>query len=357
VLGTLIGGAGVLLVNTQATMMLPLSVDLRLGAVTVFEVAKAALTLAAVAALVVAGASLLPFFAAQVAVGAVVVALTPIVVGWRHGLLPGFDREVAGPLVRQALPLAIALVMNVVYFRLLVLMTRGLASEYQTGLYGTSFRIFEVLFSLPLLVLSTALPLLSVAGRDDDGRLRYGLQRMTEVGLAASIVLVLGIVVLAAPALALLASPEYAAAVPVLQIQAFALVPVFVGQTWQLGLLSIRRQSALARANGLALLLVAVLGAVLIPRFGAHGAAAAAVVAESFLALIVYGFLRRARPAVAPSAGLAPRIAFASLPAFGALALPLPWPVELPLVLAVFVGALALLRAIPPELAHALRNR
>ena len=45
---------------------------------------------------------------------------------------------------------------------------------------------------------------------------------------------------------------EFEDAAGVLRIQAFALLPVFLGQTWQLGLLAIRRQSGLAWANGIA---------------------------------------------------------------------------------------------------------
>ncbi len=50
--GTILGGIGVLLVNTQATMMMPLSVELRLFAITAFEVAKAALMFVVVVVLV-----------------------------------------------------------------------------------------------------------------------------------------------------------------------------------------------------------------------------------------------------------------------------------------------------------------
>ena len=101
-------------------------------------------------------------------------------------------------LLREALPLAVALTMNVVYFRVLMIMTSLLASEAaRRGFFATSFQVFAVLFSLPLLVLSSALPLLSVAGRDDSERLRFGLQRMTEVSLAAAVVFVLVIYALA----------------------------------------------------------------------------------------------------------------------------------------------------------------
>ena len=355
--GTLLGGLGVLLVNTQATMMMPLSVELRLGAVTLFEVAKTALTFVVVLVLVVAGSSLLPFFGAQIPVGAVVLAFTPLVVPLRRGLVPGFDRRVAGLLVREALPLAVALTMNVIYFRVLMIMMSLLGTREATGLFATSFQVFAVIFSLPLLVLSVALPLLSVAGRDDDERLRFGLQRMTEVSLAVAVVLVLAIVAVAPWAVPLLGGSSYSGAAPVLQIQAFALIPVFLGQTWQLGLLSLRRQSALTWANAGALVLVLALGGAFIPLWSARGAAVAAVVAESGLALFVYLFLRRSHPGVAPRLGLTPRVALAALPAFAVLAAPLPTAAGLVLSLAVFTGAAVLLRAIPFELVHALRGR
>ncbi|MFL5963558.1 MAG: polysaccharide biosynthesis C-terminal domain-containing protein [Gaiellaceae bacterium] len=355
--GTLLGGLGVLLINTQATMMMPLSVELRLGAVTAFEVLKAALTFVAVVVLVAAGSSLLPFFGAQIPVGAVVILLTPFVVPLRRGLVPGVDRAVVMTLLRQALPLAVALTMNVVYFRVLMIMTSLLASQIATGYFATSFQVFAVLFSLPLLVLSTALPLLSVAGRDDDSRLAFGLQKMTEVSLAASVVFVLVIFALAPTLIPLLGGDQYKGAVPVLRIQSFALIAVFVGQVWQLGLLSLRRQAALAWANAGALAIVLALGGIFIPLWGAKGAAVAAVVSESCLAVLVYVFLRRTAPAVAPSAGLAPRVIVAALPAFAALALPLPWEVDLVLALALFGGAAVVLRAVPFELMHALRKR
>jgi O-antigen/teichoic acid export membrane protein len=355
--GTLLGGLGVLLVNTQATMMMPLSVELRLGTVALFEVAKTALTFVVVLVLVLLGASLVPILGAQLPVGAIVIALTPLAVPVRRGLVPGFDRASARSLLREALPLAVALTMNVVYFRVLMIMVSLLAPAGATGLFATSFQVFAVIFSLPLLVLSSALPLLSVAGRDDDERLRFGLQRMSEVSLAAAVLFVLVIDAAAPWAIPLLGGDRYAGAAPVLQIQAFALIPVFVGQVWQLGLLSLRRQSALTLANAGALALVLALGGVCIPLWSARGAAGAAVAAESGLALLVYVFLRRANRKVAPMPGLMPRVLLAAVPAFAVLLLPLPWEAQLVLSIAVFAVVALVLRAIPFELVHALRGR
>ena len=356
VYATLLGGLGVLLVNTQATMMLPLSVELRLGAVTAFEVARAALTLVGVGLLVAIGTGLLPFFGIQAAAGAVVLAASPLVLQ-RVGLVPGLNRAVARMLVREALPLAAALAMNVVYFRILVILTSLVASDQATGYFGTSFRIFEVLFGLPLLVLSVALPVLSVAGHEDDERLRYSLQRLTEVAFLAAILLVLVIVAIAEPAIVFLAGEDYRGAAPVLQIQAVALIGVFLGQTWQLGLVSIRRQSALGWANGIALVLVVVLGLILVPAYGATGAAVAAVVAESVLAALLLVFLYRARPGVVPRFGFVPRVALGGVLATPFLFAPISPVASAVAAAVVFVAVAYVAGALPPELIAAFRRR
>ena len=174
-------------------------------------------------------------------------------------------------LVRETLPLAVAFAMSVIYFRVLVVLVSLLSTEEQTGLFGTSFRIFEMLLGLPALILSVALPLLSVAGDEDDSRLRRGLQSMTEASLLVAALLVVGIVILAEPGIRLIGGDEYLGAVPVLRIQALALIPVFLVQTWQLGLIAGRAQRAMAVANGLALVLVIVLGLVFVPSGGAEG--------------------------------------------------------------------------------------
>lgn len=307
VLGTLVAGLGLVLVNAQATMMLPLSVELRIGRVTAVEIVKHVVLLVGVAVLVAVGSELLPFFAVQVVTGAVVLALTPFLVGLGR-MRPAIDRATARLLLREALPIAVALAMNVIYLRVLVILMSLIASDLETGYFGTSFRIFEVLFGIPTLVLGVALPVLAVAGHEDDVRLRYALQRMSEVALVVGAGIVLVVAIAAEPAIVLLGGEEYREAAPVLRIQAVALLWVFLGQTWQLGLVAIRQQRALAVANAFALLVVVALGLALIPVAAAQGAAIAAVVAEASLALGLLAFLRRTGRDLVPRGGFAWRV-------------------------------------------------
>jgi O-antigen/teichoic acid export membrane protein len=355
--GTALAGLGVLLVNTQATLLLPLSVELRYGGITLVEVLRHALTLVGVAALVLAGASLLPFFAVQIFVGLGALAVTPLLVPGLRGLAPRVDRAAAAALLRESLPLAAALALNVVYLRLLVIMVSVGTDERETGLFATSFRIFEILLGIPTLVLAVALPLLAVAGAEDRARLRYALQRLTEAALLVALLLVLVTVVLAEPAIRLLGGPEYADAAPILRVQALALLGVFLSQAWMLGLVSLRRQRLVAWANAVALAVVVGLGSALVALFGADGAAAAGVATEAVLAVALYALLRRADADVTPSLGFAWR-PLAAAAAGGAVALlPLdPW-LAGAAAAAAFTAVAFAVGAVPAEILPALRSR
>jgi O-antigen/teichoic acid export membrane protein len=355
VLGTVLAGAGLVLINAQATMMLPLQVDLRIGRLTAAEVLRQALTVAGIVVLVAAGASLLPFFTVPIIVGLGVLAASPALVGPNLVFRAAFDRREWRTLLRETLPLAASLVMSVIYFRVLIILVSLISIAEETGLYATSFRVFEILFGLPTLVLTVALPVLAVA-HDDRARLRYVLQRMTEVGAITAVFLAILIVIVARPMIELLGGSEYADAAPILRIQAFALVAVFLGQVWQLGLISIRRQSALVFANGVALVLVLALGVPLIAAYDATGAAVAALVAEAALATALYALIARADAALRPELVFLWKPALAGALMAACLLVPgLPVAVTALLGTAVFVLAIWLTRALPPEVVAAFR--
>ena len=354
VAGTLLAGIGVVLMNTQVTATLPLRVDLRVGTVTVLDVLAQALTCILVGLLAALGASLLPYFGVQLVVGAVLLAVTLAIVG--PGLAkPALDRAEARTLIREALPLAAAVAMNVVYLRLLVIFVSLLEDDRDTGLFATSFRVLELLVGLPVVILSVALPVLAVAGAEDRERFRYGFQRLTEVALVISLLEVLLVVVLAGPAIQLIAGDEYADAAPLLRIQALSLVPVFLAQAWTLGLVSLRRQRSVAIGNAFALGAVVVLGLTLIPAFGTKGAAVAGVATEALLAVCLLVSLHRREPAAVPGLGFVWRpLLAAAAGAAPPVLLDLSGWIEAPIGAAVFLVVALLDRAIPAEVLPAL---
>jgi O-antigen/teichoic acid export membrane protein len=356
--GTIVGGVGLVLISAQSMLTVPIWVGLRIASLTALEVLRNLLTLAGVAILVSAGAGLLAFFGVQIAVAVVLIPVTLVLARVGVRFATGVRRATVMRLLRETLPLAVAFAMSVIYFRVLVVLVSLLSTETQTGLFGTSFRIFEMLIGLPTLILSVALPLLSVAGDEDDPRLRRGLQSMTEASLLIASILVVGIAILAEPGIRLIGGEEYLGAASVLRIQALALVPLFLVQTWQLGLIAGRAQRALAVANGLALAVVLVLGLALVPSGGAEAAAWVAVAAESSLALFLWIALGRMGPGRAPSLRVAWKVAVAAGLAAGVGYLLRDLPIIAACVATLVFAVVAFaMRAVPPDLYYALGFR
>jgi O-antigen/teichoic acid export membrane protein len=356
VIGTAIGGVGVILTSAQSMLTVPIWVELRIVSLTVLDALRNVFALVFVAVLVAAGGNLLSFWAVQIPVALLLIPLTLKIARSGAHLAAGIRLDVVRWLVRQTIPLAVALAMSVIYFRVLIVLVSLVSTDYQTGLFGTSFRIFEVIVAAPTLILPVALPLLSVAGGSDEERLRYGLQRMSELALLAAALVAILIGILALPGILLVGGAQYDGAAPVLRIHALALIPLSMTITWQLGLVAARAQRSLAVANGLGLAIVVALGLVLIPVDGARGAAWAAVAAESALATFLLIALRRARPNATPRLWFAWKIALAA----GCAVAPALFLPQHPLLGAVaatiaYLAAALLTRAVPADVFHAFR--
>jgi O-antigen/teichoic acid export membrane protein len=357
VLGILVGGAGLVLASVAGTLTIPLSVQLRFGAATLAEVTKHFAIVAGIAVLVVIGGALLSFFAVHVAAGVATLAVTVALVGRAATPAPRFAWQEWVPLLREAAPVAAAAIVNVVYVRVLVVLTSLIATATETGLFATSYRIIEAFVGIPAFMVGAAFPVLAHAGASDEERLSYALQRVGEVALLTSLGLALVLAFAADPIVRLLGGEEYADAAPVLSIQAFALVGAFMTQVWALGLVAIRRQRELVGVNLLAFATVLLLGLTLIPAFDAEGGAAAAVLGETVLAASLLVMLVRARPALRPSLGYVWRLSLAAGVAAAATLVSDAGPVLAGGLAGVLYLALALaLRAVPVEVLRAFRR-
>ena len=169
---------------------------MRNGRITVSDLVKQAILLAGIAALAAAGSGIVGLFALQIAVGLGAIVLVPILVQRRDLTAPRWSLAEWRDVAKTALPIATALVLTVIYLRLLVVMTSIIADDVETGLFVTSARIMEMLGGLPLLISGVVAPGGHGAARDDRGRFEYVLGRTTETSLLLggliAIVLVLG---------------------------------------------------------------------------------------------------------------------------------------------------------------------
>jgi O-antigen/teichoic acid export membrane protein len=358
VLGTAIAGGGIVLATTQTSYSLPLMARLQLGWVTVVELVRQVGTTLVIVTLVLAGAPLLPFWAATIPAGIAATALAAFLIRRSMPLVPAFDRAVWRALLRRTLPYSLAAAVGVIYFRLAILIMSHVASGQQTGYYAASFRIIEVLFIVPQLVVGSTLPIFARAARDDRGRLDYALGRTFDVCLLLGLAVGLALVTGATFIIAVIAGAKFAPSAGVLRLQGAALMSTFLGAMFGYALLSLQRYREVLLINVTVLLLSGVLTGVLASRDGALGAASATAIVEVlYTTMLAIAVVRAgARPQIASAA--IPRVVLAA--ALGALAL---LPPSLPsvarplLALAIYTAALFAFRAVPPELIEQIPRR
>jgi len=195
-----------------------------------------------------------------------------------------FDRELWRAAAGEALPLWLATLFSLLYFKGDVVILKVFAGNAEVGAYSAAYKIFEGLMIVPSVVLAATFPPLARA-KDDPER-----QRRWEIALA-TLLLALGTAVALAVYLAsdrvvaLIYGAGFARAAPSLRVLAVALPILFLN----FGLTHFLIARDLERRNLLfaALMLVVNVSAnlMLIPRFAGPGAACATLVTEVALTI------------------------------------------------------------------------
>jgi O-antigen/teichoic acid export membrane protein len=359
VLGVAVAGVGLMVRLVADNYTIPLNVGLRLGWVAVTGIGYQFTLCAGYVILVLAGAGVLPLLAVVIAASAVQLLGLAALVRHEVSAVPAFDLLVWRRLLRETLPFAAAAAVGVIYFRETLVLMSVLSGARETGFYSAAFKIVEVLTTVPWILASSGLPILARAARDDSERLAYAVQRLFEVGLILGVWMSASTIVGARLGIDVVAGAKFHPSIGVLEIQALAIVTSFVAAILGYALLSLRQYRQLLLANALAVTIVTVLALVLIPTYGARGAAIAPTVGEASLGLAYAVSLARSKAHLRLSLRVVPGLAV-GLAASLAVSYALPVSSELirlAALAAVYFPLLYVLKVIPVEMVDALLRR
>jgi O-antigen/teichoic acid export membrane protein len=357
VLGMLVSGAGLMLLNVQQTYSISLTAQLDWGIASAFELINAVVVAAGTVLLVLIGAQLFPFFLVSVASSAAALLASAVYLRGRVSLTPLFELSKWRALARDTLPYAAAATVGILYPRIGLLVVSLLSNANQTGYYSTAFKVVEVIGGTSGLIASSAFPVFARAGRDDHERLRYAVGKVGDTALIAGVYVTLSLLVAAPFVIEVLGGPAFGRAVPVLRLQALALLGGFLAATWSFTLLSLRMHGALLRVTIAGLLVSIALSAALVPSLGAEGASIASAVCEFVVAGGYLLALARRHTHLRPSLAMLPRVAFAAAVAAGALLLPLASIVQWAIASVVYLTLILVLGAVPAELLRLMPRR
>jgi O-antigen/teichoic acid export membrane protein len=358
VVGTILAGIGLLAQALQTTLAVGLMAELRLGLVTALDLVRQVVTVGLIVLLVAAGAALLPFFAVQIAAGLAVLGLTAWLLRGQMPVVPALHPREWANLLRDTVPFAVAVAVASVYFRMAIVIVALVTTEQETGYFGASFRVIEVLVVVPQLLVGAAFPIFARAARDDLDRLSYALGRT----LHACLILGVGIALLlgaGAPfVIDVVAGDQFTPAEDVLRVQGLALAASFPAAVLGYALVSLHPYRAVLVVSLVTLVVTAALTAVLAEADGSQGAAVATAAGEVVLALGLWLALRRSATSIDIAPTTFARVAVAGLVALVPMLIGgLPAVPTALLAGAVYLGALVILRAVPQEIVDEITRR
>jgi O-antigen/teichoic acid export membrane protein len=357
-LGTIVAGVGTVALVVQHSLSIPLSTELRLGTLSLFDLARQALTVISIVLLILLHAGVFPLLAVSLAVNVLLIPVTARLVRGKISTRVSLRPREWGALLRLTVTFSLAAAVGTIYVYTAQILTSLVVGVHESTVFAVSFRVFIVAGGVPGLLVGAALPLLSRAARDDAVRLSYGLQRIFETSLIGGTGVALGLIGGAHFVVAVVGGPNNSAAGSVLQIQAFALLASYVLAGWGFALVSLRLQTQMLLANLVALVVSCVLTLILARSDGADGAALATVIAETTLACGYLLCLTHGRPQYRPRITIIGKVLVAAAPAAALSLIPsMPSLVRAAVALVVYAVLILATRALPDEIAHALRIR
>jgi len=197
-------------------------------------------------------------------------------------------------LLRQALPLGLALMIATVYFRADALLLSILKGPHAVGIYGVAYRLVEAVIAFPGFFYISIFPLLSqAAARRDLENLRDVTQRAFDVLVLAAVPVVFGTVSIAPEIVHALAGDDFDAAVTPLRVVIVGAGLTFVNGLFSYVLIAADRQVTLLWTGVLTLAFNVALNLALIPKYSYNAAAAVATGSEALTLGVLLVLVKR----------------------------------------------------------------
>ncbi|MDA1038213.1 MAG: flippase [bacterium] len=201
----------------------------------------------------------------------------------RSILIPVWSHSVIKPLLRVALPFALAGIFVKVYSYVDTITISKFFGEYEVGIYAVAYKLTYAFQFLPLAFVAALYPAMSALVKTDRDKLSDTFeQAMVYVTLLAAPI-VFGIWAISHSLIVMAVGPEFLDSVLPLSILIFALFFIFLDFPIGSLLNAADRQVTKTTLMGITMVINVIANLLLIPRFGVVGAAVAANISFAFL--------------------------------------------------------------------------
>lgn len=182
-------------------------------------------------------------------------------------------------LMRDGWPFAMAALASAIYARLDQVMLGEILDNGAVGVYSAAVRLIESLYFVPAAILTSVLPAILRAELVSQALFRQRLAKLYELLVILGLIISTTVMIFSKHIILLMYGPGYAEAIVVLQIYTWSIIAVFLGGASTQYLVSHNHGHIAIYRTGIGAAVNILLNMMLIPTYGAAGAAVASLIA------------------------------------------------------------------------------
>jgi O-antigen/teichoic acid export membrane protein len=192
-------------------------------------------------------------------------------------------------IITKMWPIAISIIFNVVYLRGDVILLSIYKSQNEVGLYGSAYRVLDIISQLGMLMMGVMLPLMAAAwSRGLREEFTKWYQQSFDMLMFFAIPVTAGTVLLSEKIMMLVGGTEFSSASIILQLLSLAVFGVYLGAVFGHTAVALNKQKQTMWIY-LSDAILTLIGYILfIPRYGATGAAWMSVFSELYAGILLF---------------------------------------------------------------------
>lgn len=204
----------------------------------------------------------------------------------KSAFTPTFEREKFTRFLKPAWPVGVALIFNLIYFRIDVLILSNFRSSAEVGLYGLSYQFFEAALAIPIFFANAIYPLLSKVFTTNREDFKKQISSWVKILVLVSLFLTISLVAIA-NFIPLFFGTSFEGSVKALQILALGMPFFFISALlWHL-MIIYDRQKYLTLIYAAGALFNISANLIFIPTYGFISAAIITVISEALIMLLL----------------------------------------------------------------------
>jgi O-antigen/teichoic acid export membrane protein len=204
-----------------------------------------------------------------------------------------FDKILWLEIIKKTWPIGLTIFLNLIYLRADTLILSLVRNSSEVGIYGASYRVIDVLITLPFIFAGIVLPILTAGWQTNRDNFNNVLQKSFDLMVLLALPLVVGTQFVGLRIMTIVAGKEFELSGEILKILILAAGIIFIGTVFSHAVIAIDRQKKIIAAYVFVAITALIGYLIFIPRYSFYGAAWVTIYSELAIALAAYLLVRR----------------------------------------------------------------